>query len=164
MARETSVKKVGQVDDPKHEVTGKKKKKKNDRIQFVIKDAMYKNSEGEIVTAVNADELLIAVPQPLKDESGKVIYAGFSVRKHVPLKKGDFAALTDHIRYQAYVARVKAAILVKGAVEKEKKADRIAQFGNEETRKKAAKVARMREQIAILEKDLIAEKVDITKL
>ncbi len=163
MGTKSNVNKVGQVAAPEPNKADAKKEKEKGRVAFNIKDAMYRDKEGNVVTAVNGDGLLVAVPQPIKEDD-KVVYAGYSVRKHLPLKKSEFAALTGHIRYQAYVSRVKAAILVKNAIEKEKKADRIDQFGNEETRKKAAKVARMREQIAILEGDLTKEGVDITKL
>ena len=146
------------------EVTKPKEKAEKGRVDFVIKDAMYQNENGEVITAVNSDGLLIAVPVPLKDETGKIIYAGYNIRKHLPLKKGEFASIVEHIRYQAYVARVKAAILIKSAVEKETKADRIEKFGDDSTRKKAQKFARMREQLAVLETQLVEDGVDITTI
>lgn len=142
----------------------KDKKKKAVRIDFPIADAMYRNDDKEVVTAVNGDGLLIAVPVPLKDDEGKIVYAGFKGRKHNPLKKNDFASIAGFIRFQAHVARMKAITFVKSAEEKEAKADRIEQFGDESTRKKAQKVARMREQLAILEAGLKEEGVDISKL
>ena len=134
------------------------------RVDFVVKDAKYRNDKNEIVSAVNEDGLLIAVPKPLRDEAGKVVYAGFDTRKYLPLKKGVFASIADYMRYQAFVARIRAAILIKGAVLKEKKADQIAKYGDNETRRKVAKVAKMREALKILEKQLKDEKVDITEI
>lgn len=141
----------------------KKDKKDKGRKEFPVKDAMYRDEKGNVVTAVNGDGLLIAVPVPIKD-GDKVVYAGFSNRKHLPLKKSIFAGIANYIRYQAVVARAKALVLIKSAEEKETKADRIEQFGDENTRKKAQKVARMREQLKVLEQELVAEKVDINNL
>ena len=159
MAR-TKVNKVGAGETTKPE-----EKKEKGRVAFPIKDAMYRQSKengNAVVTAVNGDGLLIAVPKPLKDDAGKIIYAGFNSRKHLPLKKSDFASIVEHIRYQAYIARLKAVALIKSAEEKEAKADRIAKFGDDATRKKAQKVARMREQLKLLEQGLVEEGVDIT--
>jgi len=143
------------------------KEEKKGKVDFPIKEAMYRNAEDGVVTAVNGDGLLVAVPVPLKEGKGdeaKVIYTGYNIRKHLPLKKSDFACIHTYIRYQAYVARMKALALVKSAEEKEKKASRIEKFGDEATRKKATKVARLREQLAVLEKGLKDEGVDITDL
>lgn len=144
---------------------GKKdKKEKKVRIDFPIADAMYRDKEGNVVTAVNGDGLLVAVPVPLKDGTGKIIYAGHNSRKHLPLKKSNFASIAGYIRYQAVIARAKAVTLIKSAEEKEAKASRIEKFGDESTRKKAQKVARMREQLKVLEAGLVEEGVDIDKL
>ncbi len=159
----TKVNKVGQTDAK----TAEKNKKDKDRIAFIIADALYRNGEGNVVSAVNADGLLIAVPRPLKEGEGKdvkVIYAGFSNRKHLPLKKTDFAGIVEHMRYTAFVARAKALVLIRSAEDKEKKADRISQYGDDATRKKVQKAARLREQLALMEKQLTEEGVDITKI
>lgn len=139
-------------------------KKDSGRIDFDIKGAQYRNDEKQVVSAVNTEGLLIAVPKPLKDAEGKVIYAGFNCRKHVPLKKSDFASITTYMRHQAYVARVKAAILIKGAEDKEVKAARMEKFGDDATRKKVAKMARMREQLAALQTQLKEDGVDISDI
>lgn len=138
------------------------KKDKAIKVDFPIKEAVYQDAEGNVVPAYNAEGKLIAVPKPVKDETGKVIYAGFNTRKHNPLKKTDFSGLHVYLRFQAFVARVKAAILVKSAVEKEKKADNIERFGDEETRKKVARIARMQETLAELTKQLEDDGIDIT--
>lgn len=142
--------------------TESKKKKEKGRIDFPIKEAQYRNDKGEVVTAVNEDTLLIAVPIPIKDEAGKVLYAGFNPRKHLPLKKGDFAGLAEYLRYQAFIARYKASQLVKLGDEKLTKAKHIEKFGDEETRKKVAKYAKLKEQLEKLQKTLEAEEVDIS--
>ena len=147
--------------------TTEEKKSTSSRVDFPIKDATYRNEKGEIVSAVNGDSLLIAVPKPIKEEKdGKttVIYAGFNTRKHNPLKKGDFADEVTFIRHGAFVSRVKAAILLKAAEDKELKANQMAQYGDEETRKKVQKMARMKEQLATLTSQLQADGVDTSQI
>jgi hypothetical protein len=140
-------------------------KKEKGRVDFPIADVLTRDKEGNVVSAVNADGKLTAVPKPIKDgDGGKVLYAGYNTRKHNPLKKTDFADLQTYLRHQAFVARVKAAILVKSAVDKEAKADRIEQFGDEETRKKVAKMARMKDQLAELTKQLEDDGIDTSNI
>lgn len=141
-----------------------KEPKQKGRIEFAIAKAQYRNDKGEVVTAVNADGLLIAVPVPIRDDKGKVVYAGFDVRKHIPLKKTHFASIVQLMQYQAFVARIRAAILIKGAEEKEKKAERIAKFGDDDTRRKVTKLAKMQETIKALQEQLTANGVDINDL
>jgi len=143
---------------------GKKEEKEKGRVDFSIKDAKYRDKDGNVVTAVNGDGLLVAVPVPIKDADGKILYAGYNARKHLPLKKSEFASITEYLRYQAFVARIKAAILVKNAEEKEAKANRIEKFGDEATRKKAQRVAKMREQLAALENQLKSEGVNVDEI
>jgi len=154
--------------NPEAEATGQvtedTKKKDTGRKDFAIKDAQYRQEDGQIASAVNADGLLIAVPKPLKDETGKIVYAGFNLRKHNPLKKGDFANIATFMLHRAFIAKVRAAILVKTAEELESKAARIAKFGDEETRKKVQKMARMKEQLATLEQQLKDDGVDTTDI
>jgi len=137
------------------------KKEEKGRKGFAIKDAKYRDAESKIVSAVNSDGLLIAIPKAIKDGE-KVVYAGYDVRKHLPLKKSDFASLGTYMRYQGFVARYKADVLIKIATEKETKANHIEKFGDEQTRRKVQKVARMREQLEALQKQLEAEGVDIS--
>jgi len=139
-------------------------KKGSTRIDFPLNDALYRDKENNVVSAVNGDGLLIAVPKPIKDENGSVVYAGFNTRKHNPLKKGDFADLPNFMLHQAFVARVRAAILLKSAEDKEVKAARMAKFGDEETRKKVQKMARMKEQLAALEQQLKDDGVDTSDI
>ena len=121
----------------------KDKKKKVNRIDFPLADAVYIDGEGNNVTAVNEDKLLIAVRIPIKDGEGKVVYAGFNSRKHNGLKKTDFANLQTHCRYLAFTSKIKAAVMLKKAAELETKATRIEKFGDEATRKKVARMATM---------------------
>ena len=149
---------------PTEQATETTEEKKSNRTDFSIKDALYRNEEKEVVTAANEDGVLIAVPKPIKDESGKVIYAGYNTRKHNPLKKDAFLDDVIYLYHQAFVSRVKAAILIKGAEDKEAKAGRMAQFGDEETRKKVQKMARIKEQLAQLEKQLQEDGVDTSQI
>lgn len=146
------------------EATTDEAAKKNSRIDFPIADAMYTDDNGSVVKAANADGKLVAVPKPIKDGEGKIVYAGFDPRKHNGLKKDSFASIATFLRYQALVARLRAIALIKGAEEKERKATNIEKFGDEETRKKVQKVARMREQLATLTQQLKDDNVDISEL
>ena len=137
--------------------------KKNSRIDFPIAEAMYRDDEGNVVTAVNADGKLVAVPKPIK-EGDEIVYTGFDSRKHNGLKKDSFASIATFLRYQALIARIRAIALIKGAEEKERKATNIEKFGDEETRKKVQKVARMKEQLALLTKQLEDDNVDLSEI
>ena len=150
------------ADEPTMTGETKDVKKESNRKDFPIKEALYKNEKGEVITAINGDGVLIAVPKPIKDDEGKVVYAGFNTRKHNPLKKGDFSDDVVYLRHQAFISRVKAAILLKSAEDKEAKANRIAQFGDEATRKKVQKMARMKESLAALTQQLKDDGVDIS--
>ena len=156
--------KVNKVNPAATDATAKEEKKTG-RIEFSIKDAKCLNENADLVSATNEDGLLTIVPKSVKDAEGKkVLYAGFNVRKHLPLKKADFAGLATYMRYQAFVARSKAVVLIKSAEDKEAKASHIEQFGDEITRKKVQKVARMREQLATLQTQLEADGVDISSI
>lgn len=139
----------------------KEEKKDTGKVEFPMADAQYKDGDGNVVTAVNADGVLIAVPKPIRDAEGKVLYKGYNVRKHLPLKKDNFAGIVEYILYQAFVARVRAAILVKSAEDKEKKASRISKFGDDQTRRKVNKLAKMKEAIESLQKQLEEDGVDL---
>jgi hypothetical protein len=136
---------------------------KKGRIDFVTKTAKIMDENKKLVSAINKDGLLISVPKTVT-EGGKVLYEGFDMRKHNPLKKGDFADIATYLDHQAFIAREKGNRLIALAEDKEKKAERIRKFGDEDTRKKAAKIARMREQLAALEQQLTAEGIDVENL
>lgn len=140
------------------------KKEEKGKVDFVTTGAMYRDEDGKIISALNGDNLLIAVPKPIKDEAGKIVYGGFNVRKHNPLKKTAFAGLAEFLRFQAFTARVRAVILIKSAEDKEKKAVHIEKFGDEATRKKVARMARMTEQLATLTAQLIEDGVDVSEI
>jgi hypothetical protein len=141
-----------------------KKEKKKGRVDFDIAAARILDAETDkLVKAANKDGLLTVIPKtiPGKNEGDKPRYEGYDSRKHKPLKKGDFAEVATYLEFQAMQNREKAAKLIVLAEEKEKKADRIRKFGDEATRKKAAKVARMRDQLAVLEKQLEEEGISV---
>jgi len=139
-------------------------KVKHEKIDFAIADAQYRNDEGAVVPAVNGDGLLIAVPKPIRDEDKKVLYVGFNDRKHKPLKKEHFAGTVEFMLFQAFLSRVKAGRLIKGAEQKEAKAKNLLKFGDDVTRKKVNKLAKMREAIESLQKQLEEEGVDVGEL
>lgn len=164
MAKKSNVNKVSA--NPNETTTDKAKdkkdKKEKGRVAFPILNAMYRDGESNVVTAINGDNVLIAVPVPIKDDSGKVIYAGYNTRKHLPLKKADFASLATHLRFSAFVSRMKALASIKRAEELEGKATRIEQYGDESTRKKVAKLVRMRAAAEKIQKALEDEGVDLS--
>lgn len=139
----------------------KKKSKKAKRIDFPMDTAVYVDKDGNTVPAINEDKLLIAVPVPILDADGKVVYAGFNTRKHNGLKKTDFANLQTHTRYLAFISKIRAAVMLKKAADLEAKATRIEKFGDEATRKKVARMAAMKKQLAILTKQLEEDGIDL---
>lgn len=165
MAKQNSgVKKVGANEKPETQTTTKEKPK--GRIDFPKQAAMYRDKEGKMVTAVNAENLLIAVPSRIvdKDDGDKILYAGFDTRKHLPLKKADFVSMAFYLQYQGYIARERAQRLITTAENKEATATRLLKYKDENTRKKAAKRDRMRKELAALEKQLADEEVDVTAI
>jgi hypothetical protein len=150
-----TVKKVGGDDVKDKEPKG--------RIEFPRKTAQYVNSAGALDSAINTEDLLIAVPAKIVKD-GKTVYAGFDLRKHKPLKKSDFASMALFMQFQGYVAMLKAEFYIKIAEDRKAKADRLLKFGDEATRKKAAKIARMREQLKALTDQLAEEGIDVTDI
>lgn len=143
-----------------------KPERKSSKEAFAIADAKTTDKDGNMVTAVNADGLLTHVPKPIKDpaDATNVLYTGWDVRKHVPLKKNDFVDEVTYIRFQAFRLKVRAAIMLKDAEQKIARADQLSQFGNEAARKKVAKIVAMREALAVLQKSLEDSGVDISSL
>lgn len=159
MAKQNSaVKKVGANDKPD---SANKEEKIKGRIDFPKKAAMCRDKDGNVVTAINTEQLLIAVPKTIvdKDDETKILYAGFDTRKHLPLKKADFASMAFYLQYQGYIARSRAQRLIATAENKEAAAARLLKYKDENTRKKAAKRDRMRKELAVLEKQLEQEGV-----
>jgi len=140
------------------------KEKPKGRIDFPKKAAMYRDTEGNVVTAINAENLLVAVPKTIIDpkDEAKILYAGFDTRKHLPLKKADFASMATYLLYQGFIARERAQRLITTAENKEATAARLLKYKDEATRKKAAKRDRMRKELAVLEEQLKQEEVDVT--
>lgn len=163
MAKNTNVNKVNPDNKNPGNEGEDSKKSKAVKMDFPVKDAKYRNAEGQIVSAVNEDDLLIAVPVKILD-GDTVVYSGFDVRKHKPLKKSVFASSAGYLKFQAHLTRIRAERMLKIAEDKEAKATRLLKFGDEQTRKKAAKVAKMREQLAALEKQLGEEGIDVNEL
>ena len=157
MAKTNSgVKKVGANEPATQPKTEEKVK---GRIDFPKKTAMYRDTEGKMVTAINAENLLVAVPTRIIDpkDGDKILYAGFDTRKHLPLKKADFVSMATYLQYQGFIARERAQRLITIAENKETTAARLLKYKDENTRKKAAKRDRMVKELAALEKQLAEE-------
>ena len=126
------------------------------------------NETGEFeLSSASKDGKLIAVPRPIVHNEGDdmktvvcpkkddtVVFAGYDATMHKPLVKGDFVSEDIYIEWRAFVNRWRAAKLTRFASTLETRADRLRQFGDERTRKKADKLTRMREQMAALEAEL----------
>jgi len=164
MAKSNSnVTKVGGAGAEKSITTKEIPEKAKGRVDFPKKSAMYRDKDGNVITALNAEGLLLAVPATILDGE-KVVYSGFDPRKHNPLKKSDFVSMATFLQYQGYVARSRAARLIKVAETKEAAASRLLKFGDEQTRKKAAKIAKMRDQLKALEMQLMEEGIDVSDI
>jgi len=156
------VKKVeGSSKTDKNQSTEKEKKeKKSKRVAFSLNTAVYLKDEKSI-SAVNSEGLLIAVPVSIIQADGTVLYEGYDPRKHLPLKKSNFADIATFLKYQAYLLKIRGNNLLKLAADREAKADRIAKFGDEQTRRKVQKIAKMREQLETLQRQLQEEGIKI---
>ncbi|KKN75668.1 hypothetical protein LCGC14_0377700 [marine sediment metagenome] len=151
-----------------------RKKKDNGKIKFPIADALYRNKDGDVVTAaVKVDDAikLVAVPKPVFDgdkvnEHGNriVLYTGWNHRKHDPLKKDDFVDEVDYVLYQAFTFRIRAAVLIEKATTSEKRARHLKKFGNDKQRKEANRLLKMRETLRLYEKTLRDQGIDIDGL
>lgn len=146
------------------EETAAKDDAKVKKLIFSIADAQYTDAKGNVVTAINADGKLLAVPKPIRDAEKKVVYVGYDPRKHQPLKKDDFASVATHLRFQAFVALFKAAVFKKLSDAKIEKAEHLEKYGDEATRKRVTKLKKMQEQMATLTKQLTAEGVKVDEL
>jgi hypothetical protein len=154
-----TTKKVGTKKSGQKAGDGEKKEKK-------VKAAF---DYSALTDQLNEDGLLTAVPSTRTVETndkGKEVekFDGWSPKDHKPLKRGDFATddvfldfrvfVLDHQLWQKQESRDSLA----------KRADRLRQFGDEKTRKKAAKLSRMREQMAALEAELSEEGIDVDEI
>ena len=93
--------------------------------------------------AVDADGLL------------KIAPPDYNCRKNTPMKKEQFATEAIYNRYQALVAAQRAEFYAKRSTELNGKADRLEKFGSEAARKAAGKLARAKQQMAVLRTQLL---------
>ncbi|MAF76507.1 MAG: hypothetical protein CMF17_11780 [Idiomarinaceae bacterium] len=176
MAKSDATTKVAANKDGKDK-NGNKDEENKGRKPFDIKNAKAliedENGNAEI-QAASKDGKLIAVPRPIVHNEGSemeavplpkkadnVVSEGFMSALHKPLVKGDFASEDVYLEFRAFLGRARAAKLLRGAKTLETRADKIRKFGDEKTRKKAAKLERMKEQMAALEKELEEAGVDL---
>lgn len=101
-----------------------------------------------------------------KNEDGKYTEApaSFDYDKFKPIPKSGFVSDEVYLDHQANICWAKAVIFTTKAEKCEKNAAILRELGDPETRKKARKLQKMREQISSLEASLIADDVDITLL
>ena len=118
-----------------------KKAKKKGRVAFDVKTAK-----------VDDKGLLTAVPE------------NFDPKKHKGLKKKQFADVATHMDYLSAMAKFNSERLAAKAVDLTARAERIRKFGDEGTRKKVAKVERMKKQMAALKAELEEQGIDVDAL
>ena len=128
----------------------------------VLKDGKP-TGEKKLQKAVNDKGLLVAVPVTVKD-GDKVVYSGFNPAGHKPLSKKQFASDDVFLDFQALVAEYRGNKLLELAQSRRDRANRLRQFGDAKTRKKAEKLQRMRKQLEELEKQLAEEGVDLASV
>ena len=139
----------------------KAKKEKKTRKPFDIKTAKAMiSADGKapatLQSCLNKDGKLTEVPVTVKD-GDTVVYEGFNPTMHKPLKKSDFADISAFMLFQAFIIGFKAQRLQDLATKKRERALHIRKFGDEATRKKAQKYARMKDQLAKLKEQLAEE-------
>jgi hypothetical protein len=135
-------------------------KEKKGRQDFPKKDAKMVDEGGKVVKGVDNKGLLLVCPKPITD-GDKVVYEGFVMAKHKPLKKADFAGMADFLEFQGFFNRQKAAKLIAVAEDREAKAERIRKYGDEETRRKVEKLQRLKDKLAAYEEQLKADGVEV---
>jgi len=92
-------------------------------------------------------------------ESGRI--EGFNFKKNKPLTKKDFADTAAFLEYRAEALKARAAGFVESAKKLTEKVEMLRKYGDDETRKKAEKLSKLREQMALLEKELEDQGIDI---
>lgn len=147
------------------EKDGKEKKVKKGRVDFAIKESKGRvpvmkdgkpTGETRITSIVNDDGKLTAVPVTIKD-GDTVIFEGYNPTMHKPLKKEHFADMPTFMLYQAFLLRFRGERMIEIAKKREDRAQHLLKFGDEATRKKAQKYARMKDQMEKLKAQLKAE-------
>lgn len=96
-----------------------------------------------------------------KDANGKLmeIPSTWNPKEFKPLSRKEFASDDVFLDFRAQDLELKIERVVKLAKDLRVRASNLRKFGDEKTRKKAAKLQRMREQMAALEKELESEGV-----
>lgn len=113
-------------------------------------------------TMINADGLLTAVPT-IDTEVGKdsTPEAGiYSPRHHTAPKRVEFANEADYMLFKADDMELRANGLLERATSMREQADQYRKYGDPATRQKIKRAAKLREQLAALEKALAEEGID----
>lgn len=102
----------------------------------------------------------------VKNEEEKYTEApgDFNFEDFKPIKKTEFVSDEVYLDHQVNICNSKAEIYTLKADKCAKLAARLREFGDPETRKKAAKLEKMRGQLAALELSLIEDGVDLDLL
>jgi len=113
-----------------------------------------------------ADYNVKSAPADIKNDKGLLtkVPDDFDISKHKPMKKTIFADQATFIESQAVIAEQRANKLLALAKERRERVERLRKFGDEKTRKKADKLARIKKQEAILAKELEELGVDVDEL
>lgn len=109
-------------------------------------------ADPEVTVTVNEDGKFTEVP------------TAWDSKKHNGPKKADFVSEDLYLDFLAFRNRSRAEHMLEQAEKFETRAKRIRQFGSEETRKKAMKLDRMREQMKELQAQLEADGIDLSDI
>lgn len=115
------------------------------------------NADGE---SIIQDGKLTAVPVTV-ETNGEVTFVGFDPFKHKPLKSTVFASSDVFMDFRAHLLNTRASKMTALADKLSARANRLRKFGNDETRKKAEKLERLRSQYKALEAELASEGVSV---
>lgn len=113
-----------------------------------VKKEKVKKQRVAIKGERNDKGLLIAVP------------ADYNPKEHIALSKKDFADTATFFEFRSAMMKRAAARMTDAADKMLARAERLRKYGDEETRKKAERLARYKEQVAELEKYLSEQGID----
>ncbi len=122
--------------------------------------SMAVNADGGSI--VNDKGLLLVVPitVPGPTEDDPPVFPGFDSKLHKPLKKTDFASVDVYMDYRANIAQAAGEQFLRLAETLIRRAEKIRQFGDDSTRRKADRLRRYQEQAITLLKQLREAGVD----
>lgn len=117
----------------------------------------------DLTTAVNDKGESVAKTDGEGDDAATVLTgvpANWNMNKHKPLTKENFDGEVNFLLFKASVADQWAKRYLESAAKYREAAERSAKYGDEDTRKKAAKLDKMRREYLALQAELAAEGIE----